>query len=116
ARVVTHSFPCGLLHVIRESLLVPLDLVLALLPRLLALVQAARPVLDAPLLRRGFVPVHPDGGEVLVDRGAAGSDVVLLFREFGPLRLDARLSLLEVGRAGFELRSEGIDLFLTCVQ
>src|SRR5207245_6627404 len=90
----------------------PLALVLALFRRLLAFVQSARPVLDAPFLCRGFVPVHPHGGEVLVDRGAAGSDLIPFFQEFGPLRLDARLSLLEFGGTRLKLASEGMPFLL----
>src|SRR5207244_9024533 len=77
--------PLGVLQVTGPFEVEPLPPILVLLDRLLPFVQGSRPILHALLLGPDPFPVHPDRGEVVVDRAAAGVDLFLLLLEFLPL-------------------------------
>src|SRR2546426_1294153 len=106
----------GLFQVIRKLVLEALHLILAVLDRLLPVVQRAGPVLDAPLLGGRFVPFHPHAGDVLVHRRPSRDDLVPLLGEIVPLRLQPGGLILQRRGPGVELRSERVELLPAGIQ
>src|SRR5438046_3506199 len=90
----------------------PLDAVLVVLDRLLAVVQGPRPFLDAPFLGTRLLPLDADGAEVVVDRGTGSGDLLLLLLEVFALALQAFRLSFQVGRAGLQLGFPSVQLLL----
>src|SRR5206468_6081527 len=100
----------------RQVVLKSLHLVLAVLNPLLAVVQGAGPVLDAPLFGRRLVPFHPHARDVLVHGRSGRDDLLLLLCELSALGLQAGGLAFQRRASGVQLRAERIQLILAGIQ
>src|SRR5438552_1192178 len=106
------DLPLGVLQVTGQFEVEPLHPILVLLDRLLPFVQGAGPILHALLLGPDPFPVHPDRGEVVVNRAAAGVDLLLLLLEFLPLGSQALGLTIHLDPLGLEFRLPRVEFLL----